>query len=66
MKEDFLWVEKYRPKNINDCVLLNETKKIFLDFVNNKEIPIYFLCGTVGVGKTTVALLCNELTWTLY
>ena len=62
MKEDFLWVEKYRPKNINDCVLPNETKKIFLDFVNNKEIPNLLLCGTAGVGKTTVAnALCNEL-----
>ena len=62
MKEDFLWVEKYRPKNINDCVLPNETKKIFLDFVNNKEIPNLLLCGTAGVGKTTVAkALCNQL-----
>ena len=62
MKEDFIWVEKYRPKNINDCVLPNETKKIFLDFVNNKEIPNLLLCGTAGVGKTTVAkALCNEL-----
>lgn len=62
MKEDFLWVEKYRPRNINDCILPEETKKIFLDFVNNKEIPNLLLCGTAGVGKTTVAkALCNEL-----
>ena len=62
MKEEFLWVEKYRPSNINDCVLPSETKKIFLDFVNNKEIPNLLLCGTAGVGKTTVArALCNEL-----
>ena len=62
MREEFLWVEKYRPRNISDCVLPSETKKIFLDFVNNKEIPNLLLCGTAGVGKTTVArALCNEL-----
>tara|TARA_B110000285_G_scaffold75850_1_gene87335 strand:+ start:1146 stop:2084 length:939 start_codon:yes stop_codon:yes gene_type:complete len=62
MKEDFLWVEKYRPRTISDCILPIETKKIFQDFVNNKEIPNLLLCGTAGVGKTTVAkALCNEL-----
>ena len=62
MKEDFLWVEKYRPRTISDCILPVETKKIFQDFVDNKEIPNLLLCGTAGVGKTTVAkALCNEL-----
>ena len=62
MREEFLWVEKYRPKTIEDCILPTETKKIFIDFVNNKEIPNLLLCGTSGVGKTTVArALCNEL-----
>ena len=62
MKEEFLWVEKYRPRNISNCVLPTETKKIFIDFVNNNEIPNLLLCGTAGVGKTTVArALCNEL-----
>ena len=62
MREEFLWVEKYRPWNIDDCILPQETKKIFLDFVDNKEIPNLLLCGTSGVGKTTVAkALCNEL-----
>ena len=62
MKEEFLWVEKYRPRNISTCVLPTETKKIFVDFVNNNEIPNLLLCGTAGVGKTTVAkALCNEL-----
>ena len=62
MKEEFLWVEKYRPRNISDCILPTETKKIFLDFVDNNEIPNLLLCGTAGVGKTTVArALCNEL-----
>jgi DNA polymerase III delta prime subunit len=62
MREEFLWVEKYRPRYIDDCILPQETKKIFLDFVANKEIPNLLLCGTSGVGKTTVAkALCNEL-----
>ena len=62
MKEDFLWVEKYRPRTIDECILPTETKKIFQDFVNNREIPNLLLCGTAGVGKTTVAKsLCNEL-----
>ena len=62
MREEFLWVEKYRPRNIVTCVLPTETKKIFIDFVNNNEIPNLLLCGTAGVGKTTVAkALCNEL-----
>jgi DNA polymerase III delta prime subunit len=62
MREEFLWVEKYRPRNIVNCVLPTETKKIFIDFVNNNEIPNLLLCGTAGVGKTTVAkALCNEL-----
>ena len=62
MKEEFLWVEKYRPRNISSCVLPAETKKIFIDFCNNEEIPNLLLCGTAGVGKTTVArALCNEL-----
>ena len=39
MKEDFLWVEKYRPRNISDCILPTDTKKIFQNSVNNKEIP---------------------------
>ncbi len=57
-----LWVEKYRPRNIDDCILPQETKKIFQDFVDNKEIPNLLLCGTSGVGKTTVAkAICNEL-----
>ena len=62
MKEEFLWVEKYRPRNISECILPDATKKIFLDFVTRKEIPNLLLCGTAGVGKTTVArALCNEL-----
>ena len=62
MREEFLWVEKYRPRDITTCVLPTETKKIFIDFVNNKEIPNLLLCGTAGVGKTTAARILGDLT----
>ena len=57
-----LWVEKYRPQTIEDCILNDNLKKTFQEFVNKKEIPNLLLCGTAGVGKTTVArALCNEV-----
>ena len=52
---DILWVEKYRPQNIKDCILPNELKSTFQQFVENEEIPNLLLTGTAGVGKTTVA-----------
>ena len=62
MKDDFLWVEKYRPKTIEECILPKETKDAFQAFVNTGEIPNLLLCGTAGIGKTTVAkALCHEL-----
>jgi DNA polymerase III delta prime subunit len=55
MNEDFLWVEKYRPKTIEDTILPVELKATFQQFVDQKNIPNLILSGTAGVGKTTVA-----------
>ena len=55
MLEDFLWVERYRPKTVSDTILTDELKKTFQQFVNQKNIPNLILSGTAGVGKTTVA-----------
>jgi len=62
MTSDFLFVEKYRPQVIEDCILPDDTKKTFKEFVEKGEIPNLLLAGPPGIGKTTIAkALCNEL-----
>jgi DNA polymerase III delta prime subunit len=60
--EHLLWVEKYRPKKVEDCILPDAIKSTFLEYVVRKEIPNLLLSGTAGVGKTTIAkALCEEV-----
>jgi len=59
---DFLWVEKYRPQTVEECILPDETKAIFAGFIEQGEIPNLLLSGTAGIGKTTIAkALCRQL-----
>lgn len=60
--EKFLWTEKYRPQKIDDCILPEEIKSTFKEFVKAGELPNLLLAGTAGIGKTTVAkALCEEV-----
>jgi len=62
MSDDFLWVEKYRPKTIDDVILPADLKGFFKEVVKSGELPNMLFTGTAGLGKTTVAkALCNEL-----
>jgi len=60
--QDSLWCEKYRPKNIQECVLTPHLKNTFQEIDDTGEVPNLLLTGTAGTGKTTVArAICNEL-----
>ena len=60
--EHLLWVEKYRPAKVEDCILPDTIKTTFQEYVNRKEIPNLLLSGSAGVGKTTIAkALCEEV-----
>jgi DNA polymerase III delta prime subunit len=62
MNEQLLWVERYRPQKVSDCILPDNIKSTFQEYVNRGEIPNLLLSGSAGVGKTTIAkALCNEV-----
>ena len=62
MSEEYLWVEKYRPRKIKDCILTENLKETFSEFLKQGEIPNLLLSGSAGTGKTTVArALCEEM-----
>jgi len=62
MSKDFLWVEKYRPASIADCILPSQLKQTFQAIVDGGDIPNMLFTGTAGLGKTTVAkAICNQL-----
>ena len=56
MRDEFLWVEKYRPKTIEDCILPTNIKKTFQDFLDKGEVPNLLLAGLLDVAK----LLCKS------
>ena len=58
----FLWVERYRPQTINECILPESIKTTFNNYIKQGELPTLLLTGSAGVGKTTIAkALCNEV-----
>lgn len=60
--DQFLWVEKYRPQTIDECILPESMKATFKQYIDQGELPTFLFSGTAGVGKTTVAkALCNEV-----
>lgn len=62
MSQDFLWVEKYRPRTIADTILPQQLKDTFQAIVDTGELPNMMFSGTAGLGKTTIAkAMCNQL-----
>ena len=62
MSNQYLWVERYRPTTIDECVLPASMKATFKEFIDSGELPNFLFAGGAGVGKTTVAkALCNEV-----
>jgi DNA polymerase III delta prime subunit len=62
MRDDFVWVEKYRPHSVEDCILPESMKAPFKEYVKQKQFPNLLLSGGPGVGKTTIAkAMCDEI-----
>ncbi len=62
MSNEFLWVEKYRPQTVADCILPAQLKETFQKIINNGELPNMLFTGTAGLGKTTIAkAMCKQL-----
>lgn len=62
MTDKYLWVERYRPQTIDDCILPESLKETFKEYIQSGDLPNFLFYGTAGVGKTTVArALCNEI-----
>ena len=59
--EEFLWVEKYRPKKVQDCILSTDLKKVFENILRKGELQNMMFTGTAGTGKTTVASFAVSL-----
>ena len=53
--EEYIWAQKYRPKTVDECIIIDELKDRFQNFVENGDLPNLLLHGTAGTGKTTVA-----------
>ena len=61
-REEFLWVETYRPRTIEDCILPAPLKSLFQNIIKQGELTNMLLFGGPGIGKTTVArALCEEM-----
>ena len=61
-ENEYLWVEKWRPKKISDCILPAGQRKVFQQMIDKGDIQNMLLCGSAGVGKTTVAkAICEEM-----
>lgn len=61
-ENEFIWVESYRPKTIDECILPEALKSTFKEYIKGGRIPTFLFAGGAGVGKTTVAkALCNEV-----
>ena len=62
LRDDFIWSQLYRPRRVEDCILPAGLKDTFIEFIKQGDIPNLLLCGTAGVGKTTVArALCEQM-----